>query len=75
MWLEPLYDNGTSYSSKVGKQRFKSFGGATDYYSILSGTGIVQHSYTFDVVDVASSVWLVSSTTIVCISYVGVEAR
>jgi hypothetical protein len=73
--LEPLYQN-VSMTSKLGKKRFMSFGDATDYYSEASGSGILEHTYQFDVVDVPSSVWVVSCTGyIVCISYVGVDAR
>jgi hypothetical protein len=74
--LEPLAENASIWS-KIGKKRFISFGNATDYYSIASaGSGIVEHTYIFDVVDVPSSQWIVSCTGyIVCISYVGVDAR
>jgi hypothetical protein len=74
-WLEPLYNNSTSFASKIGMKRFKSFGDSTDYYSVLSGTGILQHSYMLDVVDFDSATWVVSSTTIVCISYLAVDVR
>jgi len=73
-WLEPLYQDVTK-SSKIGFLRFKSFGDATDYYSILSGTGIIQHSYTLDIVNVSSPVWTVSTTVICCISHVAVDVR
>jgi len=74
-YLEPLATD-LSKSSKLGMKRFKSFGDSTDYYSVVSGTGIVQHSYTLDVVDVPSAVWIVSCTNaIVCISYVAVDAK
>lgn len=74
-WLEPLYNNSTAFASKIGMKRFKSFGDSTDYYSVVSGTGILQHSYMLDVVDVGSATWVVSSTTIVCISYLAVDVR
>jgi hypothetical protein len=74
-WLEPLHNNTSQFASKIGKQRFYSFGDSTDYYSVLAGTGILQHTYMFDVCDVASSVWLIVSTTIVCVSYVGADIR
>jgi hypothetical protein len=74
-YLEPLYSDQTK-SSKLGMTRFKSFGDSTDFYSVASGTGILQHSYTLDVVDVLSCVWIVScSTAIVCISYIAVDAK
>jgi hypothetical protein len=73
--LEPLYENAATKSSKIGKARFKSFGDATDFYSVASGINILTHSYTFDVVKVATSEWHVVSTTYICISYVGVDMR
>jgi hypothetical protein len=73
--LEPLYVD-TTKSSKIGMKRFKSLGDSTDYYSVVSGTGILQHSYTLDVVDVPSAVWNVNpATDVVCISYVAVDAK
>jgi len=74
-YLEPLGADLTK-SSKLGMKRFKSFGDSTDYYSVVSGTGILQHSYTLDVVDVPSIIWTVTCTyAIVCISYVAVDAK
>jgi hypothetical protein len=72
--LEPLYVD-TTKSSKIGMKRFRSLGDATDYYSVVSGTGILQHSYTLDVVDVPSAVWIVSCADIVCVSYVAVDVK
>jgi hypothetical protein len=75
VYLEPLYVD-SSKSSKIGKLRFKSFGDATDYYSIVSGTGILIHSYTFETVDVASVQWVISGASFsFCISYIGVDVR
>lgn len=74
-YLEPLGADLTK-SSKLGMKRFKSFGDSTDYYSVVSGTGILQHSYTLDVVDVPSIIWTVTcASAIVCISYVAVDAK
>lgn len=74
-YLEPLYADVTK-ASKIGMKRFSSLGDSTDYYSLSSGLGILIHSYTFDVVDVPSSVWAVNpSGNIVCVSYIGVDLR
>ncbi len=74
-YLEPLYVDATK-ASKIGMVRFKSFGDATDYYSVVSGTGILVHTYTLDVVDVASAQWVVNpSGNVVCISYIAVDVR
>jgi len=74
-YLEPLGADLTK-SSKLGMKRFKSFGDSTDYYSVVSGIGILQHSYTLDVVDVPSIIWTVTCAgAIVCISYVAVDAK
>jgi len=74
-YLEPLYEDLTK-ASKIGMKRFKSFGDATDYYSVVSGTGILIHTYTLDVVDVVSAQWVVNpSGNVVCISYIAVDVR
>jgi len=70
--LEPL-NTDTSKSSKLGKTRFHTFGDATDFYDVDTGTGILLASYTFEVVDVESCSWIVSCTSIICISYLGVD--
>lgn len=72
--LEPLNID-TSKSGKLGKTRFHSFGDATDFYDVESGTGILIQSYSFEVVDVESCTWIVSCTSIICISYLGVDLR
>jgi hypothetical protein len=74
VFLEPLYVDTVKYS-KLGKVRFKSFGDSTDYYSTVSGTGILQHAYTFDPVAAAAIVWVVSCVDIVCISYVAADVK
>lgn len=71
--LEPLDLNPTK-TVKIGKQRFISFGDATDYYSSASGAGIISHSYTFESVEVANSVMLVAGWG-GCISAIGVDSR
>jgi hypothetical protein len=74
-YLEPLYVDATK-ASKIGMKHFKSFGDTTDYYSVVSGTGILIHTYTLDVVDVVSAQWVVNpSGNVVCISYVAVDLR
>ncbi len=45
--LEPLTADVTKYI-KIGKPRWLSFGEATDYFSTASGTGILNHYYTFE---------------------------
>ncbi|MEM3708823.1 MAG: hypothetical protein QXF43_04185 [Nitrososphaerales archaeon] len=70
---EPLADNPTKYI-KIGKKRGISFGDNTDYYSLTSGTGILSHSYTFEIIDVSNSVLLVSGFG-GCISALAVDVR
>jgi hypothetical protein len=75
-WLEPLLTDAVK-TSKLGKTRLVSFGDATDFYSVASaGTGLIlQHNYTFDVLDVPSCGWIATSPEMICISYIGVDAR
>jgi hypothetical protein len=75
-WLEPLLTDAVK-TSKLGKTRLVSFGDATDFYSVASaGTGLIlQHNYTFDILDVVTCSWIVTSGEMICISYVGVDAR
>ncbi|MCP8320232.1 MAG: hypothetical protein H3Z52_04720 [archaeon] len=74
---EPLTENPTK-STKIGKKRFVSFGDTTDYYSTASGTGILSHTYTFEIIEVANSLLLVSEATALnyaCISVIAVDVR
>ncbi|MCP8308674.1 MAG: hypothetical protein H3Z54_08280 [archaeon] len=70
---EPLKADPTK-NVKIGKKRFMSFGDSTDYYSTASGTGILNHNYTFEIVEVANSVLLVSGYG-GCISIIGCDIR
>jgi len=70
---EPLDQNPTK-TSKIGKKRGRSFGDTTDYYSTASGTNILSHNYTFETIEVANSVLLVSGFG-GCISILGVDVR
>ncbi|MCP8316622.1 MAG: hypothetical protein H3Z51_07160, partial [archaeon] len=70
---EPLTSD-PSKTSKIGKKRFISFGDATDYYSKATGQGILNHNYTFEIVEVANSVLLVSGYG-GCISIIGCDIR
>jgi hypothetical protein len=72
--VEPLHDNTTTKFVRVGKQRFKSFGDATDYYSSLSGTGILDFDYTFETVEVVNSILNVKGFG-GCVSMIGVDVR
>lgn len=47
--LEPFNDNPTK-TVKIGKERFVSFGDATDYYQTSSGQNILSVSYKFELV-------------------------
>lgn len=72
--LEPLSGD-PSKNSKLGKKRSVSFGDATDYYSIATpATGIMSHSYTFEIVAIGSVSWLVSGL-FGCISHIAVDER
>jgi len=71
--LEPLDLDPTKHV-KIGMKRGISFGDATDYYSTASGTGILIHSYTFEVVDVSKSLLLVGGLG-GCVSALGVDVR
>jgi len=70
---EPL-DLDPTKDTKIGRQRMKSFGSSTDYYSTASGTGILSHNYTFEVIKVVNSVLLVNGHG-GCISALGVDIR
>lgn len=70
---EPLITNPT-VNMKIGKERAITFGDATDYYSTASGTGILQHDYTF--VEVKNgAVLLYMYGRGACISSIGVDIR
>lgn len=71
--LEPLDANPTK-DSKIGKIRSVSYGDTTDYYSTATGTNILSHNYTFEVVKVPS-VSVFASGLGGCISYVAVDMR
>jgi hypothetical protein len=70
---EPLLTNST-VNIKIGKERAVSFGDATDYYSTASGTGILQHDYTFNDVKIGKVLLLVHGKG-ACISSLGVDIR
>jgi hypothetical protein len=71
--LEPLDLNPTKYV-KIGKGRAISFGDSTDYYSVGSGTNILSHSYTFEMIAVASCILVVSGLG-GCIGGIAVDVR
>lgn len=71
--LEPLAAD-SSKSSKIGRVRGISFGDASDFYSIVAGVGLLEHSYVFDYVGVGDVSWIVGGLNC-CISYVGVDVR
>ncbi len=71
--LEPLNGNPTKYA-RIGKQRFMSFGDATDYYESSSGSGILPFDYTFETVEVANSILHVKGLG-GCVSMIGVDVR
>ena len=73
MTYEPL-DVDPTKNSKIGKIRSVSYGDATDYYSAASGTGILSHSYTFEIVKVPT-VSVFASGLGACLSYVAVDMR
>jgi len=70
---EPL-DVDPTKSSKIGKIRSVSYGDTTDYYSAASGTGILSHSYTFEIVKVPT-VSVFASGLGACLAYVAVDMR
>lgn len=71
--LEPLAADPTK-TSEIGKVRAVTYGDTTDFYSTASGVGILQHSYTFEIVDVTSvSVFL--SGLFGCVSMIGLDER
>ena len=51
--LEPFSRNPTK-NVKIGKKRAATFGDSTDYYYTASGTGILDASYTFEMVEVSN---------------------
>lgn len=71
--LEPLCGNPTK-TVKLGKVRAISFGDSTDFYSTSSGVDILAWNYTFETVEVANAVLLVSGYG-GCISIIGVDVR
>jgi len=72
--LEPLSSD-PAKNSKIGKKRAVSYGDATDYYSIPTpASGIMTHSYTFEIVTPVNASWLVSGI-FGCISHIGVDER
>jgi hypothetical protein len=73
LMLEPLNLNPTK-TVGVGKKRAVSFGDATDYYSVGSGTGLLSFDYTFEVVSL-SDVNLYLSGLGACVGYIGVDTR
>jgi len=70
---EPLLTNPT-VNIKIGKERAVSFGDAADYYSTASGTGILQHDYTFNEVKIGKVLLLVYGKG-AGISSLGVDIR
>jgi hypothetical protein len=70
---EPLISNPT-VNIKIGKERAVSFGDSTDYYSTASGTGVLQHNYTFNEVKIGKVLLLVNGKG-ACISSLGVDIR
>lgn len=70
---EPLFSNPTKIL-KIGKKRAMSFGDSSDFYIVVSGTDIVELSFTFEKVEVAKSILYVSGNG-GCISIIGVDVR
>jgi len=70
---EPLVADPTK-DIKIGKARAISFGDTADYYSTLSGAGVLNYSYTFEVVEVANCVLRVDGYG-GCISILAVDVR
>ena len=71
--LEPLNADPTK-NSYIGKVRAVSYGDTTDFYTTASGTGILLHSYTFELVDPTSVLVTVNGLG-GCISLVGLDER
>jgi len=71
--VEPLDEDSTK-NSYIGKKRAVSHGDATDYYSTESGTGILTHSYTFEVVQ-PGKVDYVANGLGGCIAHIAVDIR
>jgi hypothetical protein len=71
--LEPL-DKDPTKDSQIGKVRAVSYGAATDFYSTASGTGILSHTYTFEIVAVTDVSVFVNGFG-GCISLVGMDER
>ena len=71
--LEPLARNWTK-TAKLGMVRAVSFGDSTNYYSTVSGTGILTWSYTYEAVDVAEPILVLSGYS-GCISVISVDLR
>jgi hypothetical protein len=71
--LEPLNAD-PAKNSKIGKIRAVSYGDTTDFYSTASGTGILSHAYTFELVEVTSVTVIVNGLG-GCISMVGLDGR
>lgn len=71
--FEPLNAD-PSKTSGIGKVRAVSYGDTTDYYSTATGTGILAHTYTFELVD-ATSVTVIVTGLGGCISLVGLDQR
>jgi hypothetical protein len=61
-------------NSKIGKVRAVTYGDATDYYSTATGTGILSHIYTFELVEIGSVTLTVNGLG-GCISLVGLDDR
>lgn len=73
LMLEPLKTDPTK-DVRIGKQRFISFGAATDYYSSASGTGLLAHDYTFETVEVEEVLLLIEGDG-GCVSIIAVDER
>jgi hypothetical protein len=71
--LEPLNAD-PAKNSKIGKVRAVTYGDTTDFYSTATGTGILSHSYTFELVEVTSVTVIVNGLG-GCISMVGLDGR
>jgi hypothetical protein len=70
---EPLWNDVTK-TVKIGKKRARSFGDSSDFYYTASGTGILNASYTFESVDIASCS-LFAGGYGGCISIIAVDVR
>ena len=71
--LEPLWLNAAK-TVKLGKRRARTFGDATDYYSIASGADILVWSYTFESIEVSNCILVVDGWG-GCISVIAVDVR